>query len=143
MSARPILATAYCFLITGAFGLANLYSADTGANVVVLYNSRMPESKKVADHYATRRSVPTNQVWGLDVPTTESITRVEYLDKIQNPILKKLEQSKLWTWAPGDSSGRKLAMAKVKYAALCYGVPTKFVHDTNLVEKGTETARPE
>jgi uncharacterized protein (TIGR03790 family) len=143
MSARRILITAYRLLITGALGFGAAYAADTGADVIVLYNSRMPESKKVADHYATRRSVPTNQVWGLDVPTTESITRLEYLDKIQNPILKKLEQSKLWTWTPGDGSARKLATAKVKYAALCYGVPTKFVQDTNLIEKGTETARPE
>jgi uncharacterized protein (TIGR03790 family) len=136
------LITAYWLLITGTLRFGFCY-ADTGADVVVVYNSRMPESREVAEYYAKRRGVPTNQVWGLDVATTESITRTEYLDKIQKPILKNLEDSKLWTWTPGDTPARKLATAKVKYAALCYGVPTKFLQDTNLVEKGTETARPE
>src|SRR4026209_767326 len=103
--------------------------ADTGADVVVVYNSRMPESREVAEHYAKRRGVPTNQVWGLDVATTEAITRTEYLDKIQKPILKKLKDSQLWTWTPAETEARKLATAKVKYAALCYGVPTKFLQD--------------
>jgi uncharacterized protein (TIGR03790 family) len=117
--------------------------ADTGADVVVIYNSQMPGSKEVAEHYARRRGVPTNQVWGLALSTAEAITRLEYVDKIQTPILKNLEDAKLWTWQPATNETRRLASAKVKYAALCYGVPTKFLQDSNLVEKGTETARPE
>jgi uncharacterized protein (TIGR03790 family) len=117
--------------------------ADSGADVAVIYNSRSKDSKDVADYYAERRSVPTNQVWGFDMSTTEAITRAEYVDKIQTPILKKLEETKLWTWSPGTNEGRRLASAKIKYLAICYGVPTKFLQDTNLVEKGTETSRPE
>jgi uncharacterized protein (TIGR03790 family) len=113
---------------------------DTGADVVVIYNSRMPESKEVAEHYAKRRNVPAEQVWGIDVSTGEAITRSEYVEKIQTPILKKLEDAKLWVFQPPSSA---LKIARVKYAALCYGVPTKFLQDTNLVEKGSETARPE
>lgn len=131
---------------------------DTGADVVVIFNSRMPESREVADHYAKRRGVPTNHVWGFELSTGEAITRAEYLEKIQTPVLKKLEDSKLWVWGPAQTSstgstdqspvtspaaGKGLASAKVKYAVLCYGVPTKFLQDTNLLEKGTENARPE
>src|SRR5881296_3525612 len=83
-------------------------SADTGADVVVIYNTRMPESKEVAEYYANRRNVPTNQVWGFDLSTSEAITRTEYLDKIQSPILKKLEECKLWVWQTGTNEGRKL-----------------------------------
>jgi uncharacterized protein (TIGR03790 family) len=117
--------------------------ADTGADVVVVYNSRMPESKEVAEHYAKRRGVPAGQVWGFELSTGEAITRTEYLEKIQTPLLEKLESSRLWVWQPSGTPNRRLASAKVKYAALCYGVPTKFVQDTNFVEKGTENARPE
>jgi uncharacterized protein (TIGR03790 family) len=117
--------------------------ADTGADVVVIYNTRMPGSKDVGEHYARRRNVPTNQVWGFDLSASEAITRTEYVDTIQTPILKRLEESKLWIWQEGADPHRKLASARVKYAALCYGVPTKFLQDTNLIEKGTETERPE
>jgi uncharacterized protein (TIGR03790 family) len=138
------LATIKLSLLTSAATIRAF--GDTGADVVVIFNSRMPESKEVAEYYAKRRNVPTNQVWGVELSPTEAITRTDYLEKIQTPILKKLEDSKLWVWgldAPSGSAGRKLASAKVKYAVLCYGVPTKFLQDTNLVEKGTETARPE
>ena len=125
------------------FGASPAVFGDTGADVVVIYNTKMPGSMQIAEHYARRRGVPTNQVWGLELSTAEAITRVEYVDKIQTPILKNLEDAKLWTWQPATNETRKLATAKVKYAALCYGVPTKFLQDSNLVEKGTETARPE
>ena len=142
------LATIKLSLLTSAATIQAF--GDTGADVVVIFNSRMPESKEVAQHYAKRRNVPTNQVWGFELSPAEAITRTEYIDKIQTPLLKKLEDSKLWEWQPAEtvangvaSPPRKLASAKAKYAVLCYGVPTKFLQDTNLVEKGTETARPE
>lgn len=127
----------------------------------------MPESKEVAEHYAKRRSVPASQVWGLDLSTREGISRSEYVEKIQTPILRRLEESKLWVWeaqarssrgneaqtssqrgtdqslVTSAATGKKLATAKVKYAVLCYGVPTKFERDTNFVEQGTESLRPE
>jgi uncharacterized protein (TIGR03790 family) len=117
--------------------------ADSGADVLVIFNSRSVDSRDVAAYYAARRGVPTNQVWGFDMSTAEAITRAEYLETIQNPILKKLGDSKLWTWQPGTNGVRRLASSKIKYLLLCYHVPTKFLADTNLVEKGTENFRPE
>ena len=117
--------------------------ADSGADVVVVYNSRSADSRDVAAYYWALRGVPTNQVWGFDMSTAEAITRAEYVEKIQNPILKKLEDTKLWVWQQGTNDTRRLESSKIKYLLLCYGVPTKFLADTNLVEPGTESARPE
>ena len=117
--------------------------ADSGADVAVVFNSRSVDSRDVAAYYAERRGVPTNQVWGFDMSTAEAITRAEYVEKIQNPILKKLEDTKLWVWQPGTNDTRRLESSKIKYLLLCYGVPTKFLADSNLVERGTESARPE
>ena len=117
--------------------------ADSGADVAVVFNSRSVDSRDVAAYYAERRGVPTNQIWGFDMSTAEAITRTEYVEKIQTPILKKLEDTKLWVWQPGTNSTRRLESSKIKYLLLCYGVPTKFLADTNLVEQGTESARPE
>src|SRR5215211_8274632 len=79
---------AWIFFGFWVLGFGDLCMADTGADVVVVYNSRMPESKEVAEHYAKRRGVPASQLWGLDVSTSEAVTRTEYLEKIQSPILK-------------------------------------------------------
>ena len=43
-----------CGSATAALG------ASRGEEVVVIYNSRMPESRELALYYAQRRSVPTN-----------------------------------------------------------------------------------
>jgi uncharacterized protein (TIGR03790 family) len=128
-------------------------AANPGAEVVVVYNSRLPESKQVADYYATRRQVPTNQVFGLELPVTETMTRTEFLDQLQKPLLKKLLDEKLFAFGPAtnkfpnakpsDPMFRRLIAAKIRYAALCYGVPVKILKDPTLVEEGTDKLRPE
>src|SRR4051794_29126625 len=58
-------------LLLSPFASAPLRAADSGASVVVVYNSKMAESKEVAEYYAERRQVPANQVFGFDLPVTE------------------------------------------------------------------------
>ncbi len=41
-----------------------------GDEVVVIYNTRVPESKEVAEHYAGLRHVPADQVFGFDLTAT-------------------------------------------------------------------------
>ena len=41
-------------------------AAGQGNEVVVVYNTRVAESKDIADHYADVRHVPAEQVMGLD-----------------------------------------------------------------------------
>src|SRR6186713_51850 len=65
-----------CVVASGFFlSASSAVFGDTGADVVVIYNTQMPGSKQVAEHYARRRGVPTNQVWGLELSTAEAITR--------------------------------------------------------------------
>jgi uncharacterized protein (TIGR03790 family) len=138
---------AFCLGWFAAVSLASLPAADSGSSVLVLYNSRVPESKEVAEYYAQKRGVPASQVLGLDLPATEAMTRSEYLEQLQNPLLKNLEANKLFVFAPAPNPGseplRKVIGAKIRYAALCYGVPTKILRDTNLVEAGAEKLPPE
>ena len=120
-----------------------------GAEVVVLYNSRMPGSKELADYYAAKRDVPRNQVWGFETSTNEEISRVEFRETIQEPLLKKLERSKLWRFGKGpvtDADGQikvvdnKLVKSDIRYAVLCYGMPLKIKHDPGIVDN---SVRPE
>ncbi len=105
-------------------------AADSGASVAVVYNTKMPESKNVAEHYARSRQVPADQVFGFDLPVTEAMTRTEFLDRLQNPLLKKLEANKLFTF----NLKRRLVGARIRYLALVYGVPTKILRDEKLTE---------
>jgi uncharacterized protein (TIGR03790 family) len=134
------------FLLAPATGRA-------ATEVVVVFNARVPESKEVADYYALRRQVPKEQVFGLELPTNEAMSRREFLDQLQQPLLRKLEDGKLLVFSPatntapdaraGSAPFRRVIEARIRYAVLCYGVPTKVVKDAPLVEEGMEKLPPE
>ncbi len=115
---------------------SSLLAADSGKSVVVVYNRAMPESKEVAEHYAKRRQVPAAQVFGFDLPASEAISRADYLSKLENPLLDELVKGQLFTL---DTNGpRKVVDARIRYAVLCYGVPTKILTDPDYKEPGQE-----
>src|SRR3954470_266681 len=133
----PVLAM---LLVTS--GLA----AESGSAVVVIYNSKMRESKLVAEHYAQKRNVPATQVLGFALPETEVITRADYLEKLERPLLKELESRGLFELGTNSGpskgianpSGRRVTAASIRYAALCYGVPLKIAPDPELKEAAAE-----
>ncbi len=124
-------------------------AAEPGESVAVIYNTRMPESKTVAEHYATVRHVPKNQIFGLDLPTTESISRADYRAQLEVPLLDRLLKAKLLELTskprpkviPPDYS--PVIGARIRYIVLCYGVPLKIARDPSLNEAGAEKLRPE
>ena len=133
-------------------GVFSLYGANPGDEVVIVYNSRLPESRSLAEYYAQRRQVPTNQIFGFNLSTEEEMTRAEFRDALQEPLAKALEARKFWHVAyhyvrpTNDQPARvewKPVTSKIRYAVLCYGVPLRIAKDFNLKEEGTEKMRPE
>src|SRR5262249_53689639 len=125
-----------------AFALQSV--AGSGDEVVVLFNSRLPESKALADYYAERRQVPRSQIHGFQVTTNEDVSRAEFHDSLQMPLAKILEERKLWRFeafrAPATNGNstrgeRKVVESKIRYAVLCYGLPLKILRDPNLKEE--------
>jgi uncharacterized protein (TIGR03790 family) len=123
------------------FALAPLMARAGGDEVVVVYNSRLPESKAVADHYARARQVPASQVFGFALTTNEVMTRPEFADSLQTPLARRLESSGLWrfnSFTNAATNGqpervlRRVTESKIRYAVLCYGVPLKIDADQNL-----------
>jgi len=112
-----------------------------GSEVVVVYNKKSPESKAVAEYYARMRQVPSKQVYGLPLPTTEIMSRADFTDLLQRPLAKRLEADGLWkvgkvsalTNLPG-SDGRRVITSKIRYLVLCYGVPLRIAEDPGLRE---------
>lgn len=140
--------------LMGAMAVAGGIPAwgESGDSVVVVYNSRMKESKAVAIHYAERRHVPMEQILPLDLPATETMTRQEFRDKLETPMWKWLEEKNLFTVksVPDPTTnnaplGRhwKVTEAKVRYAVLCYGVPSRILRDASLKEPGMEKLKDE
>ena len=127
-------------------------AANPGDEVVVVYNTRMPESKGVADYYAERRHVPANQVFGFPLTTNEDISRAEFRDALQEPLAAALKKRKLWEIVPTiihattNHPGKvewKPDESKVRYAVLCYGIPLRIDKEPNFHEEGLEQLRPE
>src|SRR5581483_403497 len=145
------------FLMSACGGLLLLavlpsFGANQGDEVVVVYNTRVPESKEIAQYYAAKRQVPTNQVFGFDLPTGEDMTRREYEILLQLPLANAIRTNKLWhfetqlipaTNHQPEKLVWKIDGSKIRYAALCYGVPVRITADPNYPEEGSDKLRPE
>jgi uncharacterized protein (TIGR03790 family) len=139
--------------LTGLLALLGLTASLTalagGEEVVVVYTKHLPESKAVAEYYAEKRGVPTNQIVGLDVPSGDTVSRPDYIRLIQEPLLKELANRGLMTFrsdlvpARADHPGRikyQATAAKIRYLALCFGLPYRIAHDPNYVPKRDDDA---
>ncbi len=133
-------------------GAVCLGAATPGSEVIIVYNTRVPESKGVADYYAARRLVPTNQVYGFPLSTNDDMSRTEFREVLQKPLAQLLKRDKLWEIGPNiirattNHTSRvewKPLNSKIRYAVLCYGVPLRIQHEALLKEDGSENLRPE
>ena len=57
---------------------ANIITGNEGSTVAIVYNSKLQESKSVADYYAKSRSVPEKNLIGLPLSVNHTITRKEF-----------------------------------------------------------------
>jgi uncharacterized protein (TIGR03790 family) len=118
--------------------------ASPGEEVAVIYNLNFaPESRQVAEHYARRRGIPTNNLIGFKLPRTEQINRETFTTQLQRPLVKELEERGLASFhgelipaAEGVLGGvaRVLTSSKVRYLALAYGVPVRITREATLHE---------
>jgi uncharacterized protein (TIGR03790 family) len=87
--------------------LAPTASALEPADVWLVVNKNVPESRQLADHYTAKRGVPKTNVVTLDLPTDEDISRADYDAKLAGPLRDTLK-------------GRQ-----VKVILTTYGVPLR------------------
>jgi uncharacterized protein (TIGR03790 family) len=121
------------------------WGQETGDSVVVIYNSKARESKDVAAHYAAARHVPADQIFGFDLPKTETMTRAEYVETLEKPLLAKLQGQGLLVFDSLTSNGLpgKFISAKIRYATVCYGVPLRVLEEPTIVETNGQNMLPE
>jgi uncharacterized protein (TIGR03790 family) len=130
------------------FALAPPFARAGGDEVVVIYNSHVPESKSVAEHYAQVRQVPKNQVFDFALTTNEMISRLDFRDLLQWPLARRLESSGLWRFTAFTNAAtngqpgrviRRVGVSKIRYAVLCYGMPLKIAPDPNWTDDNNIT----
>lgn len=124
-----------------------------GEEVVVVYNSKLPESKAVAEHYAAARAVPASRIFGFALTTDEVMTRQDFTGLLQKPLAEKLTAAKLWkfgnmTFPPATNGGppqveHRVIESKIRYAVLCYGVPLKIAPSSTVDETTNTNTRKE
>lgn len=95
------------------------------AATLVIYNSRDPASKSLADYYAQKHAIPPKQVVGLDCPLEETITRKDYADTIETPLRRIFEQENWWKVRTEFDGKRSISANRIRFVALMRGMPLR------------------
>ncbi len=114
MTARPV--NSFAQLAFGLFLLllASLFTAVEAlalspADLVVVFNLNLPESRAVANYYAKKRKVPLANLLGVDLPTSENMARSDFDKKLIPPVRARV--------------GRLRDKGKTPAILLVYGIP--------------------
>ncbi len=114
-----------------AFALPTDAPADTprpsreAAATLVVFNARDPDSRALAEYYAERRFIPSEQIVGLECPLDEEISRQQYIDTIETPLRGLFESKKWWDVRSGFDGSREVSDCRIRYVALIRGMPLK------------------
>jgi uncharacterized protein (TIGR03790 family) len=73
---------------------------DLADHLLVVYNSNDPDSRGLAQYYASKRNIPAERVFAISSPVTEEITRAQFDDSIRSPIVSYLTQKDWLARAP-------------------------------------------
>lgn len=61
-------------------------------NVFIMINSKVPDSRKIAEYYCEKREVPVENIIALELPTKEDISRADYQSQLVKPLRKALKK---------------------------------------------------
>jgi uncharacterized protein (TIGR03790 family) len=107
MSGRSWFAVGFLVLCATAAG--GRVTALGPADVFIVVNKNVPESREVADYYCRKRGVPAENVVALDLPTGEDISRRDYDTRLVGPLRAALRERR----------------DRVKVLLTVYGVPLR------------------
>ncbi len=129
-----------------ALSLLPLFSCSLAAEaspladkLLVVYNSSLPVSKTLADHYAKVRHIPPERVLGIPCSTQETITRSVYINSIRDPIDSYI-QSRDWMKRESRKiriSGQELTIRQavrneIWVIVLIHGIPLRIEEEPSL-----------
>ncbi len=127
--------------LVGIFaGIGEMWSSDEVKSVVILANANDQDSIEIANYYADRRSIPRSNIIALPMPTKETISVREYVDKLHNPLLNALAE-KEWVHIVKadelDFTERERAAVgvhNISYLVTTRGVPLRISNDLKFLD---------
>ena len=130
---RTYFLALFYFCVNCAFGAVN------PNNVYLVVNDNDLDSMTIAQQYCLLRDVPVSNIIVLSMPATASVTREQYFEKIETPILRELVKKQAISaidTRSQDSFGRNIFMPSkidVDYLILCKGVPWQIAQSKDSV----------
>lgn len=132
-------------VIVAAWFAVKLLAAGDGlaSRVIVLANSRDPESVRLAEFYADQRDIPRINLIALPMPVEETISWRVFLDEVYQPVQTALYHG---GWLGGTSSKQRDRLGRIRYAftrhhvsylVVCRGVPLRIANDSSLLDVAT------
>lgn len=115
---------------------------DLAPSTVVLYNRNDVESRDLAKYYAEKRGIPFRQVLGLDVSSSEEISRQEYIDTIQTPLTEAFTTRGWWILRNSAGQGEMVIESTMRYLVILRGVPLKVAPAEGLPEPSGRAQLP-
>lgn len=113
------------FLLLLPVNSAVLKAAIPKESVAILYNSAVPESRKLAEIYRQAREIPVENVIALDMPVTADISRADYEKWILKPLRREFG-SRLWWKRQSDAAGLTMPVVnKIRVLVTMRGVPLR------------------
>ena len=110
-------------LIVACCSLLQAKPSIDPTSVVILYNTNNAESSKLAFYYAEQRSIPPENIVGLDTPDKGHISRAEYISTIQDPLRRHFQTNRWWKLGK-TQNGFTLPVENKKRLIVCmYGMP--------------------
>ncbi len=116
----------FALLLLSLSGMAPLMAAALGPNeVVVVFNSAVPESAQLAKLYREARNIPAANLIGLPMPITADISRAEYNATIQNPLRLEFDKRGFWHRARDANNILLPSSNKIRALVTLRGVPLR------------------
>lgn len=116
MPPKSLRRLAHLTVVAAALVASRPAEAHDPTAVLVVVNSASPASAQVGEHYIRLRDVPEANVVRLPMPTTEEVTREQYLRSIENPLAR---------WFT-----RHAAHDRILFVVLTKGVPLRVAGST-------------
>lgn len=85
--------------------------ALSARDLVIVFNRNQPESQTVAVYYARKRHVPAENLVGVEVPTSEDMSRQDFDRKLAPPVRAMV--------------GKLMAQGRTPAVLLVYGIPLR------------------
>lgn len=100
-------------------------AAISAESVAVLFNSSVPESRKLAEFYCETRGIPMENRIALEMPATADISREVFEKSILKPLRAEFEDRGWWK-RQTDAGGVKLPVSnRIRVMVCMRGVPLR------------------